>query len=44
MSKDLLIGRNLKGVTDRTDFSLESWPSPDLGALSLIALELFLKR
>lgn len=44
MSKDVLIGRNLKGVTDGEDFSLDTWPSPDIGALSPTDLELFLKR
>jgi hypothetical protein len=44
MSKDVLIGRNLKGITDREDFSVENWPSPDTGALSPNDLALFLKR
>lgn len=44
MPNDALIGRNLKGVTDREDFSVENWPSPDVGALSAIDLTQFLQR
>lgn len=44
MPNDALIGRNLKGVTDREDFSVETWPSPDVGALSPVSLIQFLKR
>jgi len=44
MVKDVLIGRNLKGITDREDFSLNSWPEPDIGALTSKSLELFLRR
>jgi transposase InsO family protein len=44
MVKDVLIGRTLKGITDQEDFSLEKWPSPDLGALAQKDLERFLKR
>ncbi|HOE41666.1 MAG TPA: hypothetical protein PLB25_08570 [Rhodoferax sp.] len=44
MFKDVLIGRNLKGVTDREDFSLENWPRPDAGAMSPTDLALLLKR
>ena len=44
MPNGVLIGRNLKGVTDREDFSVENWPSPDVGALSTADLGQFLKR
>lgn len=44
MPNDALIGRNLKGVTDREDFSVENWPSPDVRALSPVHLIQFLKR
>ena len=44
MVKDVLIGRTLKGITDQEDFSLEKWPSPDLGTLAKKDLERFLKR
>ncbi len=44
MVKDVLFGRILKGITDRADFSLESWPHPDLGTLSQTNLDRFLRR
>ena len=44
MVKDILIGRILRGITDREDFSLASWPEPDIGALAPKALDLFLRR
>lgn len=44
MVKDVLIGRNLKGITDREDFSLAGWPEPDIGALTPKSLEIFLRR
>jgi hypothetical protein len=44
MVKDILIGRILKGITDRADFSLESWPHPDLGTLTDTNVKRFLRR
>ena len=44
MVNDILIGRSLKGITDRADFSLESWPLPDLGTLAQTNLDRFLRR
>ena len=44
MVKDVLVGRNLKGITDQEGFSLEGWPHPDLGALSVQNLERYLRR
>lgn len=39
-----LVGRELTGVTDREDFSVESWPTIDEGTLNAKALEHFRKR
>lgn len=44
MAQDILISRNLKGITDREDFSLSNWPDPDVGALTPKALDLYLLR
>lgn len=44
MVKEVFIGRNLRGITDREDFSLDSWPHPDVGTLCSRDLERFLKR
>ena len=44
MVKEVLIGRNLRGITDREDFSLGNWPDPDVGTLSKRDLDRFLKR
>jgi transposase InsO family protein len=44
MVKEVFIGRNLKGITDREDFSLGSWPEPDVGTLCSRDLDRFLKR
>ena len=44
MSKDMLIGRNIKGAADWEEFSLENWPSPDAGAIAPTDLALLLKR
>lgn len=44
MVNDVLIGRNLKGITDGEDFSLASWPEPDVGALTPKSLDIFLRR
>jgi transposase InsO family protein len=41
---NVLIGRNLKGITDREGFSIEQWPHPDLGTLDQTDVERFLKR
>ena len=44
MVDHVLIGRNLKGITDREGFSIEQWPHPDLGTLDQTDVERFLKR
>ena len=44
MVKEVFIGRNLKGITDMEDFSLGSWPEPDVGTLCSRDLDRFLKR
>ena len=43
MVKEVFIGRNLKGITDREDFCLGSWPEPDVGTLSSRDLDRFLR-
>ena len=44
MVKEVFIGRNLRGITDREDFSIDSWSDPDVGTLCSRDLERFLKR
>ena len=44
MLKGTPIGRHLKGVTDREDFSVETWPEPDVGAIADAKRALYSKR
>ncbi len=44
MKKIALIGRDLSGITDREDFSVETWPTIDEGALSAEDLAHFQRR
>lgn len=37
-------GRQIRGVTDNADFDLETWPTPDVGALSKDAQKAYLAR
>jgi len=44
MTKEEPVGRHLRGITDREDFSLSIWTEPDVGALAPKSLALFLRR
>ena len=44
MVKEVFIGRNLRGITDREDFCLGRWPEPEVGTLCSRDLDRFFKR
>jgi hypothetical protein len=44
MNDSQAIGRTLRGITDRVDFNIDSWPSIDEGALSARKLTTFRNR
>lgn len=38
------VGRKIRGITDQVEFDLETWVTPDAGALSSEALKVYLDR
>lgn len=41
---NIVAGRRIRGVTDQPDFSLEAWPTPDVGSLTADAQADYFKR